>query len=216
MDDHKILNDYSSPLPYEYILEDDLPEAFDWGNVDGRSYLTHSLNQHIPQYCGSCVSVPNFVPVEVSLKNFRLLFPHLNNTILKKWAHGAMSALADRIKIARNGMGDGTLYCCYLGLFTQSKFQIFSHNTISFKDINLSIQYILNCGASKAGSCHGGSHSGAYEFVKDTGFVPYDTCNPYLACSDESGEGICEHVDTTCSAKNICLLFPHLNNTIYI
>jgi len=147
LDDHKILNDYSSPLPYEYIDEDDLPESFDWGNVEGRSFLTHSLNQHIPQYCGSC------------------------------WAHGAMSALADRIKIARNSMGD---------------------------EINLSIQYILNCGTSKAGSCHGGSHSGAYEFIKETGFVPYDTCNPYLACSDESSEGICEHVDTKCSAKNVC------------
>ena len=50
------------------------------------------------------------------------------------WIHtGAMSALADRIKIARGGMGD---------------------------DINLSIQYILNCGGGVAGSCWGGSSSG--------------------------------------------------------
>lgn len=77
------------------------------------------------------------------------------------WAHGALSALADRIKIARNAVGD---------------------------DINLSIQYILNCGGGEfnhimphnsyccavlrfnvigvAGSCWGGSHSGVYEFVK--------------------------------------------------
>ena len=30
-------------------------------------------------------------------------------------------------------------------------------------DINLAIQYILNCGAEVAGSCHGGSGTGAYQ-----------------------------------------------------
>jgi cathepsin X len=109
------------------------------------SYLTHSLNQHIPQYCGSC------------------------------WAHGALSSLADRIKIARLGQGD---------------------------DINLSIQYILNCG--DAGSCHGGYHVQTYEFIKKAGFVPYDTCMPYMACSEESTEGFCPQLDTTCSAANTC------------
>ena len=49
MDDHNILNDYTSPLPFEYIDEDDLPSSFTWGNVNGTSYLTKSLNQHIPQ-----------------------------------------------------------------------------------------------------------------------------------------------------------------------
>ena len=88
-----------SPLPYEYLEKDSLPQSFDWGRVDGKSYLTKSLNQHIPQYCGSC------------------------------WAHGALSSLGDRIKIARNAAGD---------------------------DINLSIQFILNCGTEMAGSCHGG------------------------------------------------------------
>lgn len=38
------------------------------------------------------------------------------------WAHGSLSALADRIKIARNAVGD---------------------------DINLSIQWVLNCGGGK-------------------------------------------------------------------
>jgi len=88
-----------------------------------------------------------------------------------------MSALADRIKIARGGIGD---------------------------DINLSIQHILNCGGGIAGSCYGGSHSGAYEFVKKIGYVPFDTCMPYLACSDDSSEGFCDHVDTTCTMVNTC------------
>jgi len=150
MEGHTILNDYTSPLPFEYIDEDDLPEFWYWGNVNGTSYLTKSLNQHLPQYCGSC------------------------------WAHGAMSALADRIKIARNALGD---------------------------EINLSVQYILNCGTYTGGSCHGGSHSGAYEFVKkESGFVPFDTCMPYIACSHESKEGFCAEpeVDTACNAKNTC------------
>lgn len=147
MEDHKVQNDYTSPLPFSYIAEKDLPKSFTWGDIDGKSYLTHNLNQHIPQYCGSC------------------------------WAHGAMSALSDRIKIARGGAGP---------------------------DINLSIQYILNCGGRMAGSCHGGSHTGAYEFVKKAGFVPFEGCMPYLACSSESKEGICKHLDTTCSAVNTC------------
>lgn len=137
---------FHSPLPHTYINADDLPDNFNWGNVNGHSYLTHSLNQHIPQYCGSC------------------------------WAHGSLSALADRIKISNS----------------------------SKDEINLSIQFVLNCGTSVAGSCHGGSHTGTYDFIVQTGFIPYDTCQPYLACSSESKEGICEHVDTSCSASNTC------------
>ena len=50
-----VYNDYKNPLPHTYITksddvdEDELPDNFNWGNVNGRSYLTHSLNQHIPQ-----------------------------------------------------------------------------------------------------------------------------------------------------------------------
>jgi cathepsin X len=50
-----------------------------------------------------------------------------------------LQSLADRIKIARDAKG---------------------------VDINLSVQYILNCGGGMAGSCHGGSHSGVYQFIK--------------------------------------------------
>jgi len=146
MEDHTEKESYTSPLPYTYIDPEDLPDNFNWGDVDGKSYLTHSLNQHIPQYCGSC------------------------------WAHGALSSLGDRIKITNSSMDE----------------------------INLSIQYILNCGGRMAGSCHGGSHTGAYSFIKKSGFVPYDTCLPYMACSSESKEGFCQHVDTTCSGINTC------------
>ena len=38
-----------SPLPYTYIEKDSLPKSFQWGDVEGKSFLTHMLNQHIPQ-----------------------------------------------------------------------------------------------------------------------------------------------------------------------
>jgi Gpi18-like mannosyltransferase len=44
---HFIENDFASPLPYTYLSEADLPLDFTWGNVNGTSYLTRILNQHI-------------------------------------------------------------------------------------------------------------------------------------------------------------------------
>jgi len=120
--------------PWEYVDMSTIPTDFDWRNVNGQNLVTKDLNQHIPVYCGSC------------------------------WAHGAMSSLADRIKIIRMA---------------------------AWPDYNLAIQYILNCGTSVAGSCHGGSATGAFQFVKDHG-IPLDTCLPY------------EAKDFECSAINTC------------
>jgi len=63
----------AQPSPVRAI--EDLPASFDWGDVNGRSYLTPSWNQHLNQYCGSC------------------------------WIHGTLSSMNDRIKIARGGRG---------------------------------------------------------------------------------------------------------------
>lgn len=141
------------------VLLEELPETWDWGNVDGKSYLTKNLNQHIPQYCGSC------------------------------WAHGAVSALGDRIKIARKGRSP---------------------------DINLSVQHILNCGSEVGGSCYGGSQTGAYQFIKDSGSVAYDSGNAYVACSSDSKNGLCPGGDFTCSLLNTartCSTFPEMGGT---
>jgi len=127
----------------------DMPDEFTWCNKDGKSYCTMSLNQHIPQYCGSC------------------------------WAHGTVSALADRIKIARNAEG---------------------------VDVNPSVQHVLNCGG--VGSCHGGSIDGTYQWLKTvsdsgSGGLSYATAQPYMACSSESTEGFCKHADWTCKPENV-------------
>ncbi|CAK9052619.1 Cathepsin Z [Durusdinium trenchii] len=144
---HTKLNWTTHEHAHEYLDATKLPDEFDWGDVNGRSFLTAMKNQHIPQYCGSC------------------------------WAHGVVSALQDRIKIARKGRGE---------------------------DINLSIQYILNCGTRVAGSCHGGSHTGAMQFIKESGFIPHETCLQYEACSAESKEGTCGSGDYTCKPINVC------------
>merc|ERR1719197_1336374 len=139
----------SNPSSHDLLGDADMPEEFNWCNKDGRSYCTMSRNQHIPQYCGSC------------------------------WAHGSVSALGDRIKIARNAAGI---------------------------DINLAVQHMLNCG--NVGSCHGGSIDGPYQWIKhlsDTtnAGISYETSQPYMACSAESTTGICKGADWTCTPANI-------------
>jgi hypothetical protein len=49
MDGHDVPESYHSPLPHTYLSDDDVPDEFTWQNVNGKCYLTHSLNQHIPQ-----------------------------------------------------------------------------------------------------------------------------------------------------------------------
>jgi len=145
------------------------PLDFDWClTPNGRSYCTAVLNQHIPQYCGSC------------------------------WAHGATSALADRIKIARGGEGT---------------------------DILLSVQHVLNCiqgdKASFQGSCWGGYSSGVYKWIlelsENTGSgISYTSMNPYMACSSDSEYGFCPFWTWDCSALNVartCSTFPEYGGT---
>ena len=67
------------------------------------------------------------------------------------------------------------------------------------------MQHLLNCGT--AGSCHGGTGSGVYNWIKSNpGGIAFDTCQPYMACSKESTEGFCNATGTdwTCQPENVC------------
>jgi cathepsin X len=133
----------------QYVDPAALPASYNWCDMNGYNYCTMNRNQHIPQYCGSC------------------------------WAHGAVSALGDRIKIARNAQG---------------------------ADINLSVQQILNCAG--VGTCHGGSVPGVYAWLRAKSVVGntglgYETSQPYMACSYESTEGFCPSANWDCSPINI-------------
>ena len=69
---HEVSPHVISPLPYTYTPLGSIPSEFDWRNVSGVNYVTTNLNQHYPQYCGSC------------------------------WLHAGISVLNDRLKIVRN------------------------------------------------------------------------------------------------------------------
>mmetsp|Transcript_40735 Transcript_40735/g.85580 ORF Transcript_40735/g.85580 Transcript_40735/m.85580 type:complete len:412 (+) Transcript_40735:131-1366(+) len=184
-----------NPLPHTYLAQSSLPKNFTWQNVNGNSYLTRVRNQHIPQYCGSC------------------------------WAHAALSSLADRVKIMRSYKGPRQNNCSMKPGKTDKE-MMHTQETESDvprsilgelgpppgPDIDLSVQYILNCGPKDSEphhhlSCHGGSTLRAYEYIHSTlQFVPEDTCLNYLACSDDSDEGWCPHVRemTSCDSWNVC------------
>tara|TARA_B100000902_G_C27103735_1_gene810114 strand:- start:25 stop:957 length:933 start_codon:yes stop_codon:yes gene_type:complete len=128
------------------VNTDSLPNSFTWSNVNNVNYLTKNLNQHIPVYCGSC------------------------------WAHGSISALADRIKIKRKA---------------------------AWPDINLSIQFLLNC--RMGGSCNGGDHLATYKAIEEFGSIPYEDCMVYQACSIDSKEtGCSDKQNFECTPTNIC------------
>ena len=93
------------------------------------------------------------------------------------WAHGSISSLADRIKIKRKA---------------------------AWPDINLSIQFLLNC--QMGGSCNGGDHLATYKAIHEYGSIPYEDCMIYQACSSDSSEDGCKNNKQMfeCTATNIC------------
>jgi cathepsin X len=126
------------------------------------------------------------------------------------FAHAALSALADRVKIARSYLGRR----CNIGQSFDDEGILQELGPPPGPDIDLSVQYLLNCGIASVTeehphrlSCHGGNSLYAYEYIFNTlGFVPEDTCLAYIACSSDSDEGFCPQARglTTCEAWNVC------------
>jgi len=142
----------STPSSHDGLTApDEYPDNFSWCNQSGASFCTASVNQHIPQYAGSC------------------------------FAQGAMSALADRIKIARRG---------------------------AFPEIQLSVQHSLNCAPQAYGEPNL-VYEWIKNISDRTGSgVSYTTGQPYLACFQGGQSGLCKHADFMCTPENVARTCP--------
>lgn len=102
----------TTPQPFSYLKPANVPRDWDWRNVSGVNYCTSARNQHIPQYCGSC------------------------------WAMGSTSALADRIRIAREA---------------------------KFPDYMIAVQSAVYC---LCNGCDGGDAGTVYSYIRQNGIGP--------------------------------------------
>eukprot|EP00118_Oscarella_pearsei_P009606 m.55999 g.55999 ORF g.55999 m.55999 type:complete len:147 (+) comp34531_c0_seq8:252-692(+) len=81
-------------------------------------------------------------------------------------------------------------------------------------DINISPQVLLDCGSSEGiGSCYGGDHLKAYEFIHNYGITD-ETCTPYLSVAQTNwGESDCRNrMCRTCDLEGNCYF---INGTFY-
>lgn len=135
-----------SPQPHTYLQSSGLPQNFDWRDVNNTNWLTTSRNQHIPQYCGSC------------------------------WVMASTSALADRIRIMRQGIAP---------------------------DFMIAAQSVLHCVPN---GCNGGDSDHAYEWIADHGVGPETCqnyaaagdgmeCTAVNRCENCDPDGNCTAVD---------------------
>jgi len=118
-----------SPSPMTSEMEEKIkraPTAFDWRNISGINWAVPILNQHIPQYCGSC------------------------------WAHGSVSAMADRANI------------------------LFKDTRPMFMP---SPQWVIN--QETCGDCGGGDDGCVWQLAGKY-HIPSVTCLPYLAKDDST------------------------------
>jgi len=149
--------------------------------------ITARMNEYIPTIDMESYQVTHTMDVPLpqsftwsNVEGVNYLTKNLNQHIPvycgSCWAHGSVSSLADRIKIMRKA---------------------------AWPDINLSIQFILNC--QMGGSCNGGDHLATYKAIHEYGSIPYEDCMVYQACSSDSKEEACKDKQQfECTPNNIC------------
>lgn len=200
----------------QFFRVGDLPTAWDWRSVNGTNYLTKSLNQHIPVYCGACALGPSAYPRARALTDDATVRLCRANLLRRSFAlaagaipavavrgvqaaagltvRGAMASLRQRV--ASLTRSRDAIALCVAGSMSALADRIKILRRAAWPDVNLAIQVILNCGTNVAGSCHGGMDTGAYQYVQDNG-IPDDTCQLY------------EAVDNSCSAINVYVGTAH-------
>jgi len=132
----------TSPRMHEVLSPEQIPAELDWRWKDGKNYATVSRNQHIPYYCGAC------------------------------YVFGSVTALADRIRVARGAEGP---------------------------EVVLALQVVLNCDTVDLG-CSGGDPISVYQYIAEAGGLPEETCQPYEAVGHDTGrscraEDVCQRCD---------------------
>jgi cathepsin X len=153
-----------------------LPLGFDRGFVQ-----SEFRKELLPQHGLRAVDIFKDLPQSVDWRTdangnniaTKLRNQHIPNYCGACWSFAATSALSDRINIASK----------------------------KIRQTGLSMQVILNCDKYDGG-CHGGDPLTAYQFIHESGGIPDETCQIYVAEGHDTGRE-CKAIDVcmTCDEK---------------
>jgi hypothetical protein len=192
-----------TPEPYKYLSE--VPDSVDWRNYNNTNYCGKVLNQKNPNVCGSC------------------------------WAHASTGALADRYNIATNNKFTSTLapqnlinfnlrynnLCDVLTETIPLSLYIFIIVLIlcllqGIHVLYSSVSNIVFVFRTTGGTCEGGDHIKAYDFIHKYG-ISDDNCMPYAGVNWRHGfhvaaltevDDVQDAMCHTCSWDGNCAFIP--------
>lgn len=148
-----------------------IPRGYDMGFVQ-----SSSRKELLPAHGLRAVDIYRDIPQSIDWrvdKNgsniaTKLRNQHIPNYCGACWSFAATSALSDRINIVSK----------------------------KIRQTGLSMQVILNCDKYDGG-CHGGDPLTAYQFIHESGGIPDETCQAYLAEGHDTGR--------ECNAMDVCM-----------